>query len=63
MTGIDQRKIGRKERARAEAERQIRRYGYECGPVITYKLSMDQLAQVLAGEKTVEQCIEENENS
>ena len=62
MQGINQRELGRKERATAEAERQIRRYGYECGPVITYKLSMEQLALVLTGKKTVEQCIEENEN-
>ena len=31
MRGINQRELGRKERATAECERQIRRYGYECG--------------------------------
>ena len=62
MQGINQRELGRKERATAECERQIRRYGFECGPVVTYKLSMEQLSMVLAGKKTVEQCIEENKN-
>lgn len=60
MTGINQRELGRKERGRAEYERQIRRYGYECGPVITYKLSEEQLTMVMTGEKTVEQCIKED---
>lgn len=62
MQGINQRELGRKERATAECERQIRRYGFECGPVVTYKLSEEQISQVLAGTKTVEQCVEENKD-
>ena len=57
MRGINQRELGRKERAAAECERQIRRYGYECGDVITYKLTSEQMKQVLTGEKTVEDLI------
>lgn len=63
MTGINQRELGRKERATAECERQIRRYGYECGEVVTYKLSPEQLLQVLAGQKAVEDCIKENKSN
>lgn len=63
MRGINQRELGRKERATAECERQIRRYGYECGDVVTYKLSPDQMKQVLAGKKTVEDFIKENESN
>lgn len=59
VSGIDQRELGRKERATAEYYRQLRRYGYECGDVITYKLSPEQLVQVLTGEKTVEDFIRE----
>lgn len=59
MQGIDQRELGRKERGTAEYERQIRRYGYECGDVITYKLSPEQMKQVLTGEKTVDDFIRE----
>lgn len=59
VSGIDQRELGRKERATAEHYRQLRRYGYECGDVITYKLSPEQLLQVLTGEKTVEDFIRE----
>lgn len=63
MRGINQRELGRKERATAECECQIRRYGYECGDVVTYKLSPDQMKQVLAGKKTVEDFIKENESN
>lgn len=63
MRGINQRELGRKERASAECERQIRRYGYECGDVVTYKLSPGQMKQVLAGKKTVEDFIKENESN
>lgn len=63
MREINQRELGRKERATAECERQIRRYGYECGDVVTYKLSPDQMKQVLAGKKTVEDFIKENESN
>lgn len=63
MRGINQRELGRKERATAECERQIRRYGYECGDVVTYKLSPDQIKQVLAGEKVVEDFIKENKSN
>lgn len=59
VSGIDQRELGRKERATAEYYRQLRRYGYECGEVITYKLTPEQMKQVLAGEKTVEDFIKE----
>lgn len=61
MRGINQRELGRKERATAEYERQIRRYGYECGEVITYKLSPEQMKQVLAGRKTVDDFIKEGQ--
>ena len=61
MRGIDQRELGRKERGSAEYERQIRRYGYECGEVITYKLSPEQMKQVLAGRKTVDDFIKEGQ--
>ena len=61
MRGINQRELGRKERAIAECERQIRRYGYECGDVITYKLSPEQMKQVLAGRKTVDDFIKEGQ--
>lgn len=63
MRGINQRELGRKERATAECERQIRRYGYECGDVVTYKLSPDQMKQVLTGKKIVEDFIKENESN
>lgn len=63
MRWINQRELGRKERATAECERQIRRYGYECGDVVTYKLSPDQMKQVLTGKKTVEDFIKENESN
>ena len=63
MRGINQRELGRKERATAECERQIRRYGYECGDVVTYKLSPDHMKQVLTGKKTVEDFIKENESN
>lgn len=63
MRGINQRELGRKERATAECERQIRRYGYECGDVVTYKLSPDQMKQVLTGKKTVEDFIKGNESN
>ena len=59
VLGIDQRELGRKERATAEYYRQLRRYGYECGEVITYKLTPEQMKQVLAGEKAVEDFIKE----
>ena len=59
MRGIDQRELGRKERATAECERMIRRYDYECGDIVTYKLSPEQLMQVLTGQKTVEDFIKE----
>lgn len=59
MRGINQRELGRKERATAECERQIRRYGYECGEVITYKLSPEQMKQVLTGEKTLDDFVKE----
>lgn len=62
MTGINLREIGRKERAAAECERQIRRYDYECGDVITYKLTPEQMKQVLSGEKTVDDFIKESKN-
>lgn len=62
VSGIDQRESGRKERATAEYYRQLRRYGYECGEVITYKLSPEQLKQVLTGEKTVDDFIRESVN-
>lgn len=61
MRGINQRELGRKERAMAECERQIRRYGYECGEVTTYKLSPEQLKQVMSGEKTVDDFIKEGQ--
>ena len=61
MRGINQRELGRKERATAECERQSRRYGYECGDVVTYKLSPDQMKQVLAGRKTVDDFIKEGQ--
>lgn len=59
VSGIDQRELGRKERATAEYYRQLRRYGYECGEVITYKLSPEQQKQVLTGKKTVDDFIKE----
>ena len=62
VSGIDQRELGRKERATAEYYRQLRRYGYECGEVITHKLTPEQMKQVLAGEKTVEDFIKEGVN-
>ena len=58
MRGINQRELGRKERATAECERQIRRYGCE---VITYKLSPEQMKQVLTGRKTVDDFIKEGQ--
>lgn len=61
MRGINQRELGRKERATAECERQIRRYGYECGEVITYKLSPEQMKQVLTSRKTVDDFIKEGQ--
>lgn len=54
MRGMDQRELGRKERAYAEMQRQIRRYDRECGPVVIYTLTSQQLEQVLSGEKTVD---------
>ena len=62
VSGIDQRGLGRKERATAEYYRQLRRYSYECGEVITYKLSPEQMKQVLTGEKTVDDFIREGVN-
>lgn len=62
ISGIDQRELGRKERATAEYYRQLRRYGYECGEVITYKLTPEQMKQVLAGEKNVDDFIKEGVN-
>lgn len=59
ISGIDQRELGRKERATAEYHRQLRRYDYECGDVITYKLSPEQMKQVLGGQKKVEDFIKE----
>ena len=59
FSGIDQRELGRKERAVAEYYRQLKRYDYECGDVITYKLSQEQMKQVLTGEKTVDDFIRE----
>lgn len=59
VSGIDQRELGRKERAIAEYYRQLRRYVYECGEVVTYKLSPEQMKQVLTGEKTVDDFIKE----
>lgn len=57
MQGINQRELGRKERGMAEYNRQLKRYNSECGDVITYKLTLEQLKQVLLGEKTVEDFI------
>lgn len=62
VSGIDQRELGRKERATAEYYCQLRRYSYECGEVITYKLSPEQMKQVLTGEKTVDDFIREGVN-
>ena len=62
VSGIDPRELGRKERATAEYYRQLRRYSYECGEVITYKLSPEQMKQVLTGEKTVDDFIREGVN-
>ncbi len=59
VSGIDQRELGRKERSTAEYYRQLRRYDYECGEVITYKLLPEQMKQVLTGEKTVDDFIKE----
>lgn len=59
FSGIDQRELGRKERAVAEYYRQLKRYDYEYGDVITYKLSPEQMKQVLTGEKTVDDFIRE----
>ena len=42
--------------------RKIQRYSYECGEVITYKLSPEQMKQVLTGEKTVDDFIREGVN-
>lgn len=54
MSGMNQRAIGRKERFQAEVERQIARYEQECGKVVTYKLSHEQLSQVLSGTKDID---------
>lgn len=59
MIGIDHREQGRKERALAEYYRTLARYPTECGPVTTYSLSVNQLKQVMMGEKTVDELIEE----
>lgn len=59
VSGIDQRELGRKECSTAEYYRQLRRYDYECGEVITYKLLPEQMKQVLTGEKTVDDFIKE----
>ena len=59
VSGIDQRELGRKERFTAEYYRQLRRYDYECGEIITYKLLPEQMKQVLTGEKTVDDFIKE----
>lgn len=59
VSGIDQRELGRKERSTVEYYRQLRRYDYECGKVITYKLLPEQMKQVLTGEKTVDDFIKE----
>ena len=61
MIGMDQRELGRKERAKAEYYHTLARYWTECGPVTTYSLSMNQLKQVMMGEKTVDEVIKEIE--
>ena len=65
MRGINQRELGRKERATAECERQIRRSSVQSrkcvSPVVFYKLSPEQVKQVLAGRKTVDDFIKEGQ--
>jgi hypothetical protein len=58
---MDQRELGRKERAIAEYYRTLARYSTECGEPITYQLSEEQLKQVLCGEVTVDELIERGE--
>lgn len=61
MICMDQRELGRKERAIAEYYRTLARYSTECGEPITYQLSEEQLKQVLCGEVTVDELIERGE--
>ena len=61
MICMDQRELGRKERAIAEYYRTSARYSTECGEPITYQLSEEQLKQVLCGEVTVDELIERGE--
>jgi hypothetical protein len=61
MIGIDHREQGRKERALAEYYRTLARYPVECGELITYQLSEEQLKQVLCGEVTVDELIKRGE--
>lgn len=57
MQGVNQREPGRKERGTAEYNRQLKRYNTECGDVVTYKLTPEQIQQILSGEKCVEDFI------
>lgn len=59
MICLDQRERGRRERATAEYYRTLDRYWVECGPVVEYSLSAQQLKQVLLGEKTIDELIKE----
>jgi len=46
---MNQRELGRKERATEEANRMCKRYDRECGEVVTYKLTPEQLEQIRDG--------------
>lgn len=59
MICLDQRELGRRERATAEYYRTLDKYWVECGTVTIYSLSARQLKQVLTNEKSLDEIIKE----
>lgn len=51
---MNQRELGRKERAAEEVNRMCRRYDYECGDVTVHKLTPEQIQQLRDGVITLE---------
>lgn len=53
----NQREHGRKERAKEELYRQIRRYDYECSDIKTFKLNKEELSEILKDSNKLENVI------
>ena len=53
ISGLNQRELGRKERSKAEVERQIHRYDKECGELVVRHVSKETIEKLNNGEITL----------